>query len=213
MGHREDLLDGAKRCLLEKGYARTTARDIVKASGTNLASIGYHYGSKDALMREALFAAVGDWGDDVQEALEKEVSPDAPLAERFEAGWSKATALFERHQRLWSANLEAVLSADDDPELRAAFARVLPEARAGLVSLFNGKPQDEVTEDEARVYGGFYHALVAGLVVQKALAPEYALPGHELIEAMRRIVTDADAGTDTGTETAEDAEDTAQSGT
>ena len=41
MGHREDLLEGAKRCLYEKGYARTTARDIVAASGTNLASIGY----------------------------------------------------------------------------------------------------------------------------------------------------------------------------
>lgn len=49
MGHREDLLEGAKRCLLEKGYARTTARDIGAASGTNLASIGYHYGSKEAL--------------------------------------------------------------------------------------------------------------------------------------------------------------------
>ncbi len=31
MGHREDLLEGAKRCLLAKGFARTTARDIVKA--------------------------------------------------------------------------------------------------------------------------------------------------------------------------------------
>ena len=36
MGHREDLLEGAKRCLLEKGFVRTTARDIVKESGTNL---------------------------------------------------------------------------------------------------------------------------------------------------------------------------------
>ncbi|MGH3839469.1 MAG: TetR family transcriptional regulator, partial [Pseudonocardiaceae bacterium] len=41
MGHREALLDGARRCLLERGYARTTARDLVAASGTNLASIGY----------------------------------------------------------------------------------------------------------------------------------------------------------------------------
>ena len=28
MGNREDLLEGAKRCLLEKGYRATTARDI-----------------------------------------------------------------------------------------------------------------------------------------------------------------------------------------
>ena len=57
MGHKDDLLDGAKRCLYEKGYARTTARDIVAASGTNLASIGYHYGSKENLLNAALMSA------------------------------------------------------------------------------------------------------------------------------------------------------------
>ena len=35
MGHREDLLAGAVRCLREKGYGRTTARDIVAASGAS----------------------------------------------------------------------------------------------------------------------------------------------------------------------------------
>ena len=33
MGNREDLLAAAKRCLYEKGYAHTTARDIAAASG------------------------------------------------------------------------------------------------------------------------------------------------------------------------------------
>ena len=36
MGHREDLLTAARQCLEDKGYARTTARDLVAASGTNL---------------------------------------------------------------------------------------------------------------------------------------------------------------------------------
>lgn len=68
MGHREDLLEGAKRCLLEKGYARTTARDIVAASGANLASIGYHYGSKEALLNEAFLAVTEQWGDRLTES-------------------------------------------------------------------------------------------------------------------------------------------------
>ena len=33
MGNREALLEGAKRCLLEKGYSRTTARDIADEIG------------------------------------------------------------------------------------------------------------------------------------------------------------------------------------
>ena len=69
MGHKEDLLVGAKRALFEKGYARTTARDIVALSGTNLGSIGYHYGSTDALMTAAMISAMEEWGDAVGLAL------------------------------------------------------------------------------------------------------------------------------------------------
>ncbi|MFI7633996.1 TetR/AcrR family transcriptional regulator [Nonomuraea sp. NPDC049400] len=60
-GYRERLLAGAMACLQEKGYARTTARDLVAASGTNLASIGYHFGSKDALLHEAIAGFFDRW--------------------------------------------------------------------------------------------------------------------------------------------------------
>ncbi|GAA5003457.1 hypothetical protein GCM10025734_40840 [Kitasatospora paranensis] len=62
MGNREDLLAGAKRCLYEKGYGRTTARDIASAAGVSLAAIGYHYGSKEALLTQATIQALGEWG-------------------------------------------------------------------------------------------------------------------------------------------------------
>src|SRR5580700_9681402 len=80
MGNREDLLAGAKRCLVEKGYAATTARDIAAASGVSLAAIGYHFGSKDALMNQAVYDSVGDWAMELQEALIAEgAAESAPL--------------------------------------------------------------------------------------------------------------------------------------
>src|SRR5947199_9420066 len=54
ISHRDQLLDGAIECLQTKGYARTTARDIAAAADANLASIGYHFGSKEALLDEAV---------------------------------------------------------------------------------------------------------------------------------------------------------------
>ena len=69
MSHREDLLDGAVACLREKGYAQTTARDIVAASGTNLASIGYHYGSLKALLNAAVLKALDDFGEQMAQAM------------------------------------------------------------------------------------------------------------------------------------------------
>lgn len=77
MGHREDLLEGAKKCLVEKGFVRTTARDIVKASGANLASIGYHYGSKDALMTEAFIAVIQEWGDQFTAGVKGRAAPSS----------------------------------------------------------------------------------------------------------------------------------------
>ena len=85
MGHREDLLEGAKRCLLEKGFARTTARDIVKESGTNLASIGYHYGSKDALLAQAYIALVERTTDGFDGPQGGEPAGELGSLERFRA--------------------------------------------------------------------------------------------------------------------------------
>ena len=79
--HRDLLLEAAKRLLCEKGYARTTARDLVAASGTNLASIGYHFGSKEALLNEAMAEGFAEWTERMDRlAL---ADPEATPAERF----------------------------------------------------------------------------------------------------------------------------------
>src|SRR5258708_2312687 len=61
ISHREQLLEGAIECLRTKGYARTTARDIAAAANANLASIGYHFGSKEALLNEAITRTCDEW--------------------------------------------------------------------------------------------------------------------------------------------------------
>ena len=66
MGNREALVESAKACLLEKGYSRTTARDIATGAGVSLAAIGYHFGSKETLLNEALRALLTDeWATEV----------------------------------------------------------------------------------------------------------------------------------------------------
>ncbi|MFC7479844.1 TetR/AcrR family transcriptional regulator [Luedemannella flava] len=69
MGNREKLLDGALTCLLQKGYARTTARDIATTAGVSLAAIGYHFGTTEALLSAALFQAMGRWAEQLEQAL------------------------------------------------------------------------------------------------------------------------------------------------
>jgi AcrR family transcriptional regulator len=67
-GNREKLLWAALACLRDKGYAHTTARDLVATSGTNLNSIGYHFGSKEALLHEAIAMGFDAWTAEVETA-------------------------------------------------------------------------------------------------------------------------------------------------
>ena len=49
---RERILDIAERLFMENGYEATSMRMITGAAEVNLAAVNYHFGSKEALLRE-----------------------------------------------------------------------------------------------------------------------------------------------------------------
>jgi AcrR family transcriptional regulator len=187
MGHREDLLAGAKRCLYERGYAHTTARDIVAASGTNLASIGYHYGSTEALLNAAMLEAIEEWGAEIERALSADIDPAAAPLERFAAIWTRVIDSFTTHRQLWVATFEATAQAERSPEVRAFLGDAVQQGRAGLVALFQNV-DEAAGEQLARTVGSFYQALVSGVWVQWLIDAERAPSGRDMAEALRLIV-------------------------
>lgn len=164
LGNRE-LLEGARRCLLEKGFARTTARDIAAASGVSLAAIGYHFGTKDTLLTEALSQAISQWGDQLQKAFGR-TSGRTP-AERFEHLFASIAETFDANRPLWLATFELVMQADHNPTARDALRRALPTARTGLAAVLLGVDEAEVTTDLATSLGGALYALMAGTFIQR----------------------------------------------
>jgi AcrR family transcriptional regulator len=191
MGNREDLLAAAKRCLYEKGYARTTARDIAKASGVSLAAIGYHFGSKDALLNAARLQAIGEWYDELGRALAADADPDATPIERFEAIWTHMLELFAAHRPLWTASFEMLAELDHAPEVRRAVADAQERARLGLAALFHHL-DPELDRRAALAVGSFYLALLPGVMAQWLIDPEHAPSGRDLAEALRTIAADVD---------------------
>jgi AcrR family transcriptional regulator len=193
MGNREDLLAAAKRCLYEKGYARTTARDIAAASGVSLAAIGYHFGSKDALMNAARIEAIGEWWEELGRTLAADADPDADPMERFEAIWTRVVESFDTHRPLWTASFELVAQLDQAPEVRTAVADAQQRARLGLAALFHGL-DPVLDEQRAWAVGSFYLALLPGVMAQWLIDPEHAPTGRDLAEALRTIVADVSSG-------------------
>lgn len=186
MGHREDLLAGAVACLRDKGYARTTARDIVAASGANLGSIGYHYGSTEALLNAAVLAAVEEWGTQLAGAMAAGIDPAAPFPQRFEQYWAAVLSSFEDYRRIWAATFDLLGVAQRVPEVRAAIARGLQDGRLAWASLLHGiDPQAEPAK--AQAVGSVHQALLSGILVQLLIEPGRVPSAGDLTGALRAI--------------------------
>ncbi|MER6621238.1 MULTISPECIES: TetR/AcrR family transcriptional regulator [unclassified Streptomyces] len=187
MGHREDLLEGAKRCLLAKGFVRTTARDIVKESGTNLASIGYHYGSKDALLAQAYVSLVEGMGDAFEgDGTVDETVPGSP--ERFERVWSNIIGTMKEPGSVWRLSMEVLALGDRLPEVRDHLAAAQREAGRGLVPLLMGGREEDVSDETADTVGMFYVTLMTGLIAQWTFDPKTAPDGGQLAAGLRRVI-------------------------
>ncbi|MFD7657768.1 TetR/AcrR family transcriptional regulator [Actinosynnema sp. NPDC059797] len=185
MGHREQLLAGARKCLYERGYANTTARDVVSASNTNLASIGYHFGSKEALLNAALVEAFEEWGAELDRVMLSAGGPDLTTADRLEIMWSGVLESFSSHRPLWVAGIEAFSLAERMPDLREKLATAYQLARPSLGAL--AVPDEEPDNPTRLAAGSFLLSVMIGLTVQNLLDPPSAPTAGDLLSAVRAI--------------------------
>ncbi|MGH3787063.1 MAG: TetR/AcrR family transcriptional regulator [Pseudonocardiaceae bacterium] len=181
MGHREALLDGARRCLLERGYARTTARDLVAASGTNLASIGYHFGSKEALLNGAMQQCFDEYIEQIAQIVFADASA-TPL-QRVQASWEALVNTFEQYRPLQVAFIEALAQAQRVPELRAQIAECYERLRATVADMVRASVQG-LSDPTARHVASFLIAVYDGLQVQWLLDSQRAPTPGELMAAL-----------------------------
>jgi AcrR family transcriptional regulator len=177
MSNRTALLEGAKECLRTKGYARTTARDLVAASGANLSSIGYHFGSKEALLAEAfdelfleyterLTAAAG--GDPAMSAL-------ARVAE----SWRQMLAEMPEYESMMLAFVESIGPSVRSPELREKLAEHYQRTRdevAASVRVSLG----EAPGADPDVIASYLIAVHDGLMIQFLVDPSRTPSGEQL---------------------------------
>lgn len=185
MGNREALLAGAKRCIVEKGYAHTTARDIVAASGTNLASIGYHFGSKDALLDAAILDSFDDWDADIEAALRDR--PDGAPVDRLAAFLDVLIEKVRTDRAMVAASVQWVAQVEFSATVRGQLAEAFAGARRSFAEVLLG--MEEVGDETALAVGSLGLALVNGLVLQWLVDADRAPSGREVAAALRAMVS------------------------
>lgn len=93
--NRANLLEGTLRCLERLPPERVTARAIAEESGANLASITYHFGSKDKLVTEAAITGLDRWLEEIDDRLGK-LAEQEPTA-RFRRALEVVETTRRRH--------------------------------------------------------------------------------------------------------------------
>lgn len=181
-GHRERLLEAAILCLQEKGYARTTSRDLVAASGTNLASIGYHFGSKERLLNVAVGEAFQRWLKPLI-ALAAEPGPATPL-ERLQRSLAGVMDSLEENRALVAACLEAWAQMARSEDLRAEMAASYDDFHRTIAATTREAfAEIDATDVDVDALAALIIALFDGLLIQWQLDPERAPSAERLTVA------------------------------
>jgi AcrR family transcriptional regulator len=187
MGNREALLEGARQCLIEKGYVQTTARDIATASGVSLAAIGYHFGTKEALLQEAMVQANIEWGKRADEVLESTQAPeDADWASWAESVWEGLLHSSPEDLRLLQASFEVLTNVEKSTPVCTSINSSMFQARNALIAMFD-HDEDELTDEQRDAIGRFYHALLVGIRSLQLVAPGVGPDAKDITTALQLI--------------------------
>ena len=187
MSHHDRLLEAARGLILEKGFAATTARDLVAASDTNLGSIGYHFGSREALLNQAIEGLFDEWTELLAGAAFSE--EDAPPRERLTTTWKATLDTLSEHQGLIRAFIEALAHAERSPDFRKQMRDHYRRSRRTVARLVEAAlGPDAVAEGaDPMVIALFLIAVFDGLAVQYRMAPEDTPSGQELVDALAAV--------------------------
>jgi AcrR family transcriptional regulator len=186
VNNREALLEAGIGCLHEHGYADTTARNIAGRAKVSLGGIGYHFGSTQALMDEALAEAVRRWFEPLIGLL-------APLPEHFTVGQlgnalDRLFATFAANRPLVVAYFEALVRAERSTGLRAAMAAdfdaLRTAVRTGIEQLEADQPDSDRLDPD--VGATLIMAAFDGLIIQWLLDPERVPTGAAITEMLQR---------------------------
>ncbi len=181
--HRDQILEGAIECVQTRGVAATTTRDIAAAANASLASIPYHFGSKDALMDQALLEAIRRYSGHVQSQA---FAGDAPPLQALAKSLIATVDSFADAGPLLISLMEAHVKAIHSEQLRervagnrrAAVERIALSVQDGL------QLGSRLSDEQARAVSVLILALVDGLMLGWLVDRDAIPSGQELLDSV-----------------------------
>jgi AcrR family transcriptional regulator len=175
---RERILDVAMDLFIEKGYDKTSLREIAEQLGFTKAALYYHFSSKEDILM-ALHQRFHDFGREALIELGQQVPTKAKWADLLDSVIEQMLAnrkiflLHERNQAAFEGLHNEEHDADHD-DLQAQLKRVLSDDRVEV-------------EDRVRMAASF-GAIIAGIFLAGDAFD--GIPSPELRSMLEGVVTD-----------------------
>lgn len=170
----------------EAGSANITARDLVVASGTNLGSIGYHFGSKQALLDEAATAVFQEWAATVTKTLTRD--PEATPAETLASSLRRILDDFETLRPYFVGFIELASRSSNSETIREQLAVHYGKQRAEVAAMIGEMIGNDFAEEDAVALASVLMAISDGLMLQMMIDPDDVPSSEELVKASGRAL-------------------------
>ncbi len=187
--HRTRLLHAARTLLREREYANITARDLVAASNTNLGSIGYHFGSKEALLNEAIGLALEDWAEAIGSAIRSEDRTGLPAL--MASSLRVVLDEYDSIRPYYLAFIEALARSARSPKLREQLATHYNRQRDRVAGWIAESLTDTLEHDEARHLASLLIGTADGMLIQSFIDAKDTPSSSELATATAKAFTSA----------------------
>jgi AcrR family transcriptional regulator len=187
--HREALLSAARTLMRQSGRGDITARDLVAASNTNLGSISYHFGSKDALLDEAAKLVFEEWAQTVANTISAD--PDVPPARRLARAFEMILDDFDAMRPYFLGFIQIVAGSERSPESRKQLIAHYRKQRETVTRMITESLSESIDAGDAQHIASLLMSVSDGLMLQSLIDPDSAPTSRQLTDALRKAFTAA----------------------
>lgn len=175
---RGKLIDAARQLIAERGWTGVSTRILAQRAGVAAGLVHYHFGSVQAVLREAATSSIRDVLGEVGSAISRADGPDQALADLLTgldaySGTDPTSLLFA----------ESYLAATRDRQLREELTGLLDDFRRQVADWLGDAGVSRPADTAATLA-----AVLDGVMLHRALDP--ALTSARVHPVLRRLLQD-----------------------